>query len=105
MGDALASEALDQLAEPDDEYLVTYPGTSAVLEFQVPAPSTGMSSSYILSSQGYYSEWIRPQWIREATAKERFRPAEDTIEKLMTLWLSKKDEFETAFFDSRLPVQ
>jgi hypothetical protein len=59
----------------------------------------------MLASQGYYSEWIRSDWIRNAEHAVTFEPGDDTVETLMELWLSKKDTFEADFYASRIPVQ
>ncbi|MGD2046082.1 MAG: hypothetical protein PVH96_07660, partial [Gemmatimonadota bacterium] len=104
-GEPVPAETLELIAEPDDRYLATYPGTSAMLEFTPPAPEAGLTRSYMLASQGYYSEWIRSDWIRNAEHAVTFEPGDDTVETLMELWLSKKDTFEADFYASRIPVQ
>ena len=76
-----------------------------MLEFMPPPPEPGLARSYMLASQGYYSEWIRSDWIRNADQAVKFQPGDDTVETLMKLWLSKKDSFEAAFYSSRIPVQ
>ncbi len=98
-------EALERLARPDDQYLVTLPGTSAILEFDPPAQSPGTSRSYLLASQGYYTEWVRRDWIREARNPARFEPSEGTVEELMARWLERKQTFERDFHASRIPVR
>jgi hypothetical protein len=104
-GEAMSGETMELIADPDDRYLATYPGTSAMLEFTPPPPRPGLARSYLLSSQGYYSEWIRSDWIRNAEHAVTFRPGDDTVETLMRLWLSKKESFEAEFYASRIPVQ
>jgi hypothetical protein len=104
-GVAAPTETIQLLAKADDRYLATYPGTSAMLEFSPPPPGPGLTRSYLLGSQGYYSEWIRSDWIRNAEEAVTFRPGDDTVETLMQLWLSKKDAFEADFYSSRIPVR
>jgi len=94
-----------RMAVPDDDYLATYPGTSVSLEFDPTSQRPGLERSYLLASQGYYTEWVRPEWLRGAQEPEIFRPGEDTVEALMALWLSKKDDFEADFYSSKIPVR
>jgi len=104
-GSSVESDALARIAAPDDAYLPTYPGTTAQLEFDPPPLEPGLERSYLLSSQGYYTEWVRSTWIRDAERLTPFRPGEGTVGELMRLWLSKKESFESAFYESRIPVR
>lgn len=104
-GETMPASVLERLAEPDDRYLTTYPGTSALLEFDPPPPKAGLARSYLLASQGYYTEWIRPEWMHGKEATSTFRPDERIVERLMERWLSRKDAFETRFYESRIPVR
>jgi hypothetical protein len=99
------SDILQLIAEPDEGYLVTYPGTAATLEFEPPARIDGLERSFLLASQGYYTEWVRSEWIRNADRAMTFEPGDDTVETLMRLWTAKKDAFEADFFASRIPVR
>jgi hypothetical protein len=104
-GEIGGPEVLAQIAHPDDEYLTTYPGNSARLDFEPPPPTPGFAQSYLLSTQGYYTEWVRTEWMRRSGAGPVFQPDEHTIETLMEMWLDRKEEFEAEFHDSRIPVR
>lgn len=104
-GELGGPEVLAQIANPDEEYLTTYPGNSARLDFEPPPPTNGLAQSYLLSTQGYYTEWVRTEWMRRGGAGRVFRPDEHTIETLMAMWLDRKEEFEAEFHDSRIPVR
>lgn len=104
-GSPRGPEVLESVARPDDDYLTTYPGTSVLLEFDPPPVTPGYQRTYLLASQGYYTEWIRPEWIRRAGRPEVFRPDERTVESLMALWLDRKEALESDFFESRIPVR
>jgi hypothetical protein len=94
-----------RLLEPDEDYLITTPGTAAYMEFE---PSAGISEggrTFFLSTQGYYTEWIRPDWIRSGEASEGFDPDSETIVELMARWLERKDDFERQFYETRIPVR
>lgn len=98
-------DVLERLASPDEEYLTTHPASSAALEFDPPLRIGDLGRSYLLASQGYYTEWIRPNWIREAKQPATFQPDDRTLETLMDLWLEKRDAFQSEFYDSRIPVR
>jgi hypothetical protein len=98
-------EHVASLELPDEEYLVTHPGTGAVLEFEGLSQDEDRAVTYFLSTQGYYTEWVRPQWIRDGTHTALFKPGEGTVEELMSRWLEDKDWYERTFFDSRIPVR
>jgi len=98
---------LEDITRPDDRYVATHPGATAMLEFvpPEPAPAAAMGRSYLLSTQGYYTEWVRSEWIRSPGDAVTFEPGEDTVEALMRIWIDKKDAFEADFFASRIPVR
>jgi hypothetical protein len=98
-------DAATRLARPDDQYFVTYPGTSATLEFLTEGPEAGMTATYLLATQGYYIEWVRPEWIRRAQTTAPFQSGPGSVESLMALWLDKKDTLEDEFFGSKIPVR
>lgn len=54
--------ALERLQDPK-QYLVTYPGASYGLHFDL--PRLGPELELFLESRGYYYEWIRKQWLAE----------------------------------------
>jgi hypothetical protein len=94
---------VDLLAEPDDRYLITSAATAFSLEFR-PTPSQA-EQTFFLSSQGYYTEWIRPEWIRTGSPEVPFSPDGNTAVELVDRWMSVKDEFEARFFATRIPVR
>jgi hypothetical protein len=103
--DRMGVEVVERLSESDDEYLVTYPGTSMTLEFEPMEPSPGNELSFLLAAEGYYVEWVRPEWIRMANRLEPFQPGSGSVERLLASWLEKRPTFEDAFFNSKIPVR
>jgi hypothetical protein len=97
--------AAESLSQADEDYFVTYPGTSSILEFLPGAPAPGKHLTYLLSTQGYYIEWMRPEWIRAAQGDPPFSTGPGAVETLMALWLEKKETMERAFFESKIPVR
>jgi hypothetical protein len=98
---ALEPEAIRALGAPDDEYLETRPTHRMTLRFPV-GPA---ESSYLLASQGYYTEWVRPSRIREARSPHHFEPNRDAIRELHTRWLDERADLEERFFSSAIPVR
>ena len=97
----LEPEAVDALRSPDDEYLETRPTHRMTLRFPV-GPDGG---SYLLAAQGYYTEWVRPAWIREAHSPRHFEPNRNTVRELHSRWLDERADLERRFFSSAIPVR
>lgn len=97
--------ALSHLSGADEDYLITYPGTSAILEFLPSSPTPGRTTTYLLATKGYYIEWMRPEWIRRAQEGNPFRAGPGAVERLMATWIEKKASIEEAFFGSKIPVR
>ena len=98
------SETLDSLYSPDDRYLQTSPGQRFFASFRVGSASPGQSQTFLLSSQGYYTEWIRGTWIQTATAKEPFAPTDEALLSTLRKWVAIREAFEQRFFKNRVPV-
>ena len=94
-----------RIAQSDEDYIVTHPSVALSLESAPLGTDSEGERTFFLSSQGYYTEWIRPDWIRSANPPEKFQPSGDTIERLMDRWLEMKDEFQKRFFETRIPVR
>lgn len=103
------SERSDELkarvSAADDSYLVTSAGTGFTVRFDVGTPHGRERRTFLLSSQGYYTEWVRPRWIRSAEGDGPFRPTEDLIPELMSRWQEVKGSMEEAFYATRIPVR
>jgi hypothetical protein len=95
---------LAALTSPDSSYLETRPGTMFTIEFDA-GPTPGDSSeTLLLGSQGYYTEWVRGSWIKNATG-EPFQPTDATLAEAVRRWMVVKDSMETQFHASRIPVR
>ena len=55
--------------------------------------------------QGYYTEWVRPSWIRDAGRGVAFEPSDASLVEAMHRWRAVRPEFERAFFETRIPVR
>lgn len=58
--DGSEKDPLEKLINPD-EYLVTYPGNSYRIKYNLPYDT----SEVFLDTKGYYLEWIRDEWVKE----------------------------------------
>lgn len=77
----------EQLSEPDEAYMMTTAGTAAYVDFLLPDASSDQERTFFLSTQGYYTEWMRPDWIRSGARSEGFEPSPDVVVELMERWL------------------
>jgi hypothetical protein len=97
-------EALRHLLEPDEQYLQTTPGQRFTLLFETGAAPDTESRTLLLASQGYYTEWIRPDWIRAAEDRP-FRPSDEMLLSAVTRWRDRRPSFEAEFYATRIPVR
>ena len=94
--------ALAAIGDADESYLQTSPGQALSVEFDVgskPSPR-----SWLLASQGYYTEWIRGAWIKSATGKQ-FVPDDVTLADAVASWHAKQKEMEKQFYNSRIAAR
>ena len=92
------------MSAPDDRYLQTNPGQRFFVDFNVGPAQAGQSRTFLLSSQGYYTEWIRGAWIQTASAKEPFSPTDDALPAALHRWAATREAFEQRFMEDRVPV-
>lgn len=97
-----AADPLASVRRPDDRYLQTTPGQRFFARFDVgvrPGPRT-----FLLASQGYYTEWIRGAWIKQAKAAEPFVPTDESLLVALRRWSQQRATFEPRFLAARVPV-
>jgi hypothetical protein len=97
-------EALRALLEPDEEYLVTTPGQRYLIEFE-PSGSVEGEATFLLASQGYYTEWMRPAWVRTSGETEPLAISDDLLLEALQRWITRRPSFEEEFYSSRIPVR
>lgn len=96
--------ALDSVRAADQRYLQTSPGQRFVARFATGASPADGSRTFLLSSQGYYTEWIRGEWIQKASAPEPFEPTDDALLVALRKWSTTREAFERRFLQARVPV-
>ncbi len=99
-----APDAQRYMSLPDDRYLQTNPGQRVFVDFNTGPSPVNQSRTFLLSSQGYYTEWIRGKWIETATATEPFVPTDESLLTSLRLWSRKRGTFEKQFREARVPV-
>jgi hypothetical protein len=98
-------QALVDMSAPDERYLQTSPGQRFTARFKAGAGAPGLARTFLLSSQGYYTEWIRSSWIQRATVREPFAPGDTAILAAIRRWAPVRDSFQRQFLQARVPVQ
>ena len=94
------------LSDQDEDFLITYPGQSYHFTYQIKS-AAGLQSSVFLSSQGYYIEWLRGNWITGSGNDYNFDMYDinGTISHLKASWLANRTLLENEFFRNRIPLQ
>lgn len=104
-GTALDPVAFKNVSEADESYLVTNPGEQLTVEFDAGAALPGSERTFLLGAQGYYSEWIRGAWLKEARTPKKFVLSDEALVEAMGRWQQKKSSFERQFYATRIPVR
>ncbi len=84
------------LARADEEYLITRPGESVSLRFNVGEELDGTARSFFLASEGYYIEWMRSAWLSQEHRKQ-FDPGTDALLRALNLYAQKRDNMREQF--------
>jgi hypothetical protein len=102
--DSIAALAHRNLRSADDRYLVTSPGERFHVTFDTGPEPVNATRSFLLASQGYYSEWIRGGWVKRATDSVTFKPGAVALDRTLRRWNAQRDSIDRAFFSHRIPV-
>jgi hypothetical protein len=96
----------DALSDADARYLRTMPGERMTLHFDTgPAPESRGTRTYMIASQGYYTEWVRPEWVRSASRSSAFTPTDTAFLHALRRWDAGRDSLERRFYTTRIPVR
>jgi hypothetical protein len=101
---AASDEARARMSAPDEDYLVVTPAHYLTLTFDA-GQAAAEGRTFLLGAQGYYTEWIRPQWIAEATRTTPFEASDKSLMQAIALWQEVKEPMEERFFATRIPVR
>jgi hypothetical protein len=90
------------LAHADDTYLITRPGESVQIGFDV-GEST-QPRTFFLASEGYYMEWMRSEWLTEEH-RRKFEPTVDALMRSLELYAQKRDTYRDQFESIKVSVR
>ena len=101
---AVREDVRMHMAEPDEDYAESLPGQHFTARFAVGA-TTAPARTFLVAAQGYYTEWLRADWIRQARGPERFVPGDAALVTAIERWRDAKPSFEKRFYATRIPVR
>ena len=97
--------ALTAIHAADENYLQTSPRQRFTVSFDVGRGAPDQRRTFLLVSQGYYTEWVRGGWLSGRRDTSAFRPEDATLLSALQSWRAGKDSMEKQFYRSRIPVQ
>ena len=90
----------------DGHYLETTAGQRFTVEFAVGGePPPGETRTFLLGSQGYYTEWVRRGWITAPRSARTFVPSDTALAEAIARWRVTQDTLEARFMATRVPVR
>jgi hypothetical protein len=98
---------IDQLGTDDENYFINYPGGSYELTFNVGQGNMELDRSWMLSSKGYYVEWLRKEWLEPGNnqkLEEEINLDDNLVKTLYHRWEDRKENFEANFFETMVPT-
>ena len=93
----------EALRRADSRDFSTQPGDRFFAEFDVGQAPLG-TRTFMVGSQGYYTEWVRASWMKQATDSVPFNPSRTSARDVLRTWRAAKDTLEQRFFVRRVPV-
>ena len=70
-------------------------------------PPPGTERTSFLRSGGFYIEWLREDWFKDAaqvTEGPAFEPGDAAIQQTAKLWIQKKASMEQLFLETKIPL-
>ena len=98
-----SESALRDLREADEHYVVTSPGQSFIVRFEV-GKGDGSPRTFLLASQGYYTEWVRGSWIKSASGQP-FKATDQSLVAALNRWRSERSTLEQEFYSTRIATR
>lgn len=92
------------LANSDEQYLITQPRDSVRLTFDVGDAPPGKSRTWLLASEGYYTEWMRADWLTDGHLG-RFEPGTAALTEAVALYAGKRSDMARQFEATKIPIR
>lgn len=103
---AADTAAFASLSAADDRYLTTAPGQRFSARFATGSIAPDSVRTFMLASQGYYTEWVRGSWInKKSAAAKPFVASEASIARAIGRWRSKQSALEQQFYSTAIPTR
>lgn len=93
------------LAAADGRYLETTAGQRFAAAFQVGSAPADERRTFLLASQGYYTEWVRRGWLEAPRTARTFVPSDTALAEAIARWRVTQDTLEARFMATRVPVR
>jgi len=97
--------ALKSLKSSDDNYLVTNPGQHFSARFTPGKLGADSVRTFLLVSQGYYTEWVRGAWLKKSAESKPFVPSDGALASALAGWRTRQEVLEQQFYSSRIPTR
>lgn len=100
------SNIWSKIQEDDSVFLVTNPGDFYDFEYDIPHRED-VSTTLFIKSKGYYTEWLRGDWIayRENVYQFNLFEVDQTLEQLKRSWKENRSLLEKTFFETKIPLK
>lgn len=103
--DSIAADTRRNLRSADERYVQTSPGERFWATFATGPHPRDSARTFLLASQGYYSEWIRSGWVKSATDTNKFAPSSDALHSALRRWAAQRDTLDKAFYSTKVPMR
>jgi len=103
--DRVDTTASAAMSAADDRYLEVASGQRFTAEFRPGVAAGDSVRTFLLASQGYYTEWVRNGWLREPRADRKFTPSDTVLAEAIRRWRVTQDTLEARFMATRVPVR
>ncbi|MBA3560413.1 MAG: hypothetical protein H0W30_17665 [Gemmatimonadaceae bacterium] len=104
--DTADSAAFASLSTTDDRYLKTTPGQRFSARFATGGIAADSVRTFMLASQGYYTEWVRGSWInKKSTAAKPFEATDASLARAIKRWRSRQADLEQQFYSTAIPTR
>lgn len=101
----LRADAMAAAAAADARYLVTHPSDRFTVSFEAGRLDGGEARTFLLVSQGYYTEWIRTPWLSAERVTFPSLATDSLARMAVQRWVVRQEDFERRFESTRIPVR
>ncbi|HEX6807583.1 MAG TPA: hypothetical protein VF118_06320 [Gemmatimonadaceae bacterium] len=100
-------DARRSVSEPDGRYLETMPGQHFTVRFETGSVPSDSLRTFLVATEGYYTEWIRGGWVRQAAgaAPHSFTASDSTLAETVRHWAAVAPAFERQFARTKIPMR